>query len=321
MKIMKTMQRFPGGMMVIPLLLAALLNTFCPHALRIGGFTEQLFVSGSSPLIALYLLCAAAGINVRKVGRPLEKGVVLFVAKVVSGIAIGVLVAHFFGIKGVLGISPLAIIPGMTAINGGLFGGLAGEFGDNTDVGALAPVLLGCSPFFTLIALGASGLISVPYTALFAVIFPMIVGFILGNLDDDWKEMLLKSQNFLVPFFAWSLGMHLNFHQLVSAGIQGVVLGLVTLIVTGGLGYAGYRFFFRDTLPAVGAAVGTTAGLSVAFPAIVAQIAPGFTPLAAVAAAQISSAVIVTAILCPLVVSVLAKRPVRTESAKSNSLS
>ncbi|CAI2431088.1 MULTISPECIES: 2-keto-3-deoxygluconate permease [Serratia] len=311
MKIMKTMQRFPGGMMVIPLLLAALLNTFYPHALRIGGFTEQLFVFGSSPLIALYLLCAAAGINVRKVGRPLEKGAVLFVAKVVSGIVIGLIVAHFYGVKGLLGISPLALIPAMTAINGGLFGGLAGEFGDNTDVGALAPVLLGCSPFFTLIALGASGLISVPYSALFAVIFPMIVGFVLGNLDDDWKEMLTKGQNFLVPFFAWSLGMNLNFHQLVAAGVQGIVLGLITLVVTGGLGFLGYRLFFRDTKPAIGAAIGTTAGLSVAFPAVVAQVAPGFTHLAAVAAAQISSAVIVTAILCPLVVSLLAKRSAR----------
>lgn len=311
MKIMKTMQRFPGGMMVIPLLLAAVLNTLFPHVLRIGGFTEQLFISGSSPLIALYLLCAAAGINVRKVGRPLEKGVVLFVAKVVSGIAIGFLVAHYFGIKGLLGVSPLAIIPAMTAINGGLYGGLAGEFGDVTDIGALAPVLLGCSPFFTLIALGASGIISVPYMALLAVIFPMIVGFVLGNLDDDWKEMLTSSQNFLVPFFAWSLGMHLNLHELISAGLQGVGLGLVTLVVTGGLGYAGYSIFFRETRPAVGVAVGTTAGLSVAFPAVVAQIAPNFAPQAAIAAAQISSAVIVTAILCPLLVSVLAKRDAR----------
>lgn len=316
MKIMKTMQRFPGGMMVIPLLLAALMNTFFPHALRIGGFTEQLFVNGSSPLIALYLLCAAAGINARKVGRPLEKGAVLFVAKVVSGIVLGCVVAHFFGAKGLLGISPLALIPATTAINGGLFGGLAGEFGDSTDVGALAPVLLGCSPFFTLIALGASGLISVPYSALFAVIFPMIVGFILGNLDNDWREMLTKAQNFLVPFFAWSLGMNLNFHQLVAAGFQGILLGLVTLFMTGGLGYLGYRLFFRDTSPAIGAAVGTTAGLSVAFPAVVASVAPAFTHLAAVAAAQISSAVIVTAIFCPLLVSVLNRYSVRSAANK-----
>lgn len=316
MKIMKTMQRFPGGMMVIPLLLAALLNTFLPHALRIGGFTEQLFVSGSSPLIALYLLCAAAGIDVKKVGKPLEKGVVLFVAKVISGLVIGLIVAHFYGIKGLLGISPLALIPAMTAINGGLFGGLAGEFGDSTDVGGLALILLGCSPFFTLIALGASGLISVPYIAIFAVIFPMIVGFVLGNLDHDWKEMLTKAQHFLVPFFAWSLGMNLNFHQLVAAGLQGILLGLFTLLVTGGLGFLGYRLFFRDTTPAVGMAVGTTAGLSVAFPAVIAQLAPEYTHVAAVAAAQISSAVIVTAILCPLLVSVLAKHSARIVAEK-----
>ena len=55
MKIKATLDRIPGGMMVVPLLIAVI-NTFAPD-LRIGNFTESLFVNGSSTLIALFLLC------------------------------------------------------------------------------------------------------------------------------------------------------------------------------------------------------------------------------------------------------------------------
>ena len=42
MKILKTVNRVPGGLMVVPLFLGMFLNTFFPDLLRIGGFTQAL---------------------------------------------------------------------------------------------------------------------------------------------------------------------------------------------------------------------------------------------------------------------------------------
>lgn len=85
MKIKATLDRIPGGMMVVPLLLAATLNTFAPDLLRIGNFTQQLFVDGAGTLIALFLLCTGAQINVRNVGVSLGKGATLLRPNGLSG--------------------------------------------------------------------------------------------------------------------------------------------------------------------------------------------------------------------------------------------
>ncbi len=54
MKIKATMERIPGGMMLIPLLLGAVVNTFAPHTGEyFGSFTKGM-ISGTVPILAVW---------------------------------------------------------------------------------------------------------------------------------------------------------------------------------------------------------------------------------------------------------------------------
>ena len=46
MKIYKAINRVPGGLMVVPLFIGMVINTFFPNLLKIGGFTEALSGAG-----------------------------------------------------------------------------------------------------------------------------------------------------------------------------------------------------------------------------------------------------------------------------------
>jgi len=63
--ILKTIEKVPGGLMVVFLLLGAIVNTFAPETLEVGSFTTALFKKGALPLIAVLLVCSGAQITVR----------------------------------------------------------------------------------------------------------------------------------------------------------------------------------------------------------------------------------------------------------------
>ena len=53
--IKRTIDKIPGGMMVVPLFLGVLVNTFFPQVLKIGGFTTGLFgKAASTPILACF---------------------------------------------------------------------------------------------------------------------------------------------------------------------------------------------------------------------------------------------------------------------------
>lgn len=307
MEILKTVKKVPGGLMVVPLLLGAFVNTFFPQVLEIGGFTTHLFKTGAMPILAVFLFCNGAQINVKQAGAPLIKGAALTLSKFLIGAILGVVVNNIWGINGVLGLSPLAIIAAMTNSNGGLYAALAGEYGDSTDVGAISILSLNDGPFFTMLAFGITGIAEVPFISLVATIVPILIGFILGNLDENIRTFLEPGSTLLIPFFAFPLGAALNFGQLLQAGLPGILLGVLCTVLTGLGGYYTMKLLKAEH-PFVGAAIGTTAGNAVATPAALAAVDPSLAAIAPAATVQIAAAIIVTAILCPMLVNYLAKR-------------
>ena len=256
------------------------------------------------PLLSAFIFCNATTIDFRKAGVAVYKGVLLTLVKVGLGTAVGLLCGKLFGEAGFLGLSTLAIVAALVNSNGGLYAALAGEYGDATDVGAVSILSINDGPFFTMLALGAAGAANSPISVLLGCIIPVVVGCILGNLDEDIRRFCAPGATLLIPFFAFPLGAGLNILNLVKAGASGILLGVGCLVITGLGGFAAYKIL-RIRNPEVGAAIGTTAGNAAATPLAVAAVDSTLLAVAETATAQITAAIIVTAIGCPLLVSLL----------------
>ena len=85
------------------------------------------------------------------------------------------------------------------------------------------------------------------------------------------------------------------------------MLGLITVFFTGIVTYFIYSAIRRKPDP-MGMAIGTVGGNAVATPASVAMVDPTLTPFVASATAQTAAAVVITALLTPLLTGYVSKR-------------
>ena len=309
--ILDTINKVPGGLMVIPLFLGVVCNSLFPEFLAIGSFTTALFKNGSNALIATLFFCSGAQIQFKSAGQSLWKGIVLNTSKVVFGVSLGVILAKIGGPGAVvLGMTPLALIGCMSNSNGGLYTALATKYGTKTDVGAIAVISSNDGPFFEMLFMGLTGVANIPLMTLVACIFPIFVGMILGNLDNKIRDFLKPGMLISIFLFSFPLGAGMSFKTLITAGIPGLLLGVLTVLWTGIPSYFVYKLLIKKEHRrscAVGAAVGTSAGNSVATPAAIAAVDATWEPYAAAATAQCAASVVVTTLLTPFVVNWLYK--------------
>ena len=305
MKIKKTMEKVPGGMMLVPMFISATLNTFCPQVFQIGGFVTAI-MNNHNAFIGGFLVCMGAGMTFKSAPKALKIGAVTTFTKFAFSVLLGLAVDRFMGPNGLLGLSALAIIAAVSNTNGGLFAALTAEFGSKEEIGAISVLSINDGPFLTMIAVGAAGIANIPFLELVGVIIPIVVGMLLGNLDPDMRSFLTKGGDIMVPFMALALGTRLDFRMIITAGPMGVVLGLITVGIGGALNILADKA--TGGTGVAGAACSSTAGNAVGVPLAIAAVDPTMAEIAAIATPYVAAATITTAICTPILTTYIYKQ-------------
>ncbi len=303
MNIKRSVEKIPGGMMIVPLFLGACLNTFAPNTGKFFGSFTNGMITGTLPILAVWFFCMGASISLKAAPIVLRKSGVLVVVKVCTAAGVAMIAAHFMPVGGInsgffAGLSVLAIMASFNDTNGGLYMALMQQFGTKEEAGAFCLMSLESGPIMTMVTLGLTGLAAFPWQSLVGALLPFVIGFALGNLDKDLRAFFSQGVNVMVPFFAFALGNGLNFTVILNTGLLGIVLGLSVIAITGSILVLA-DIFLGGGNGTAGVAAGSTAGAAVTVPAVIASLAPQYVPMAPSATALIATSVVVTALLTP----------------------
>ncbi|GAB0890738.1 hypothetical protein LL13F60_22910 [Escherichia coli] len=122
MQIKRSIEKIPGGMMLVPLFLGALCHTFSPGAGKyFGSFTNGM-ITGTVPILAVWFFCMGASIKLSATGTVLRKSGTLVVTKiavawVVAAIASRIIPEHGVEVGFFAGLSTLALVAAMDMTN------------------------------------------------------------------------------------------------------------------------------------------------------------------------------------------------------------
>lgn len=316
MKILKAVEKIPGGLMLVPLVLGAICKTFAPGAgSYFGSFTNGL-IAGTVPILAVWFFCMGATIDLKATGIVIKKSGTLLVTKILVAWVATLVASHFIpdgGITtGVLaGLSVLAITASMDMTNGGLYAAVMQQYGTKEEAGAFVLMSIESGPLVSMLILGAAGVAYFEPRLFVGAVLPFVIGFVLGNLDADLRELFGRCVIPLIPFFGFALGNGIDLSVIMQSGFAGLLLGLGVIVVTGIPLMLADRFIAGGNGTA-GIAASSTAGAAIANPTLIAEMLPQFKPLVPAATALVATSCLVTAILVPILTATWAKRTGRT---------
>ncbi|NMF05061.1 2-keto-3-deoxygluconate transporter [Clostridium beijerinckii] len=307
MKIKASIEKIPGGMMLVPLLIGACIKTFQPGVGEyLGSFTGGL-MSGTVPILGVWFFCMGASVSFSATPTILRKSGTLVVTKVIVAWIVTLLFSKILPGGSIetgffAGLSVLAIVSCMDMTNGGLYAALMQQYGTKEEAGAFILMSLESGPLVSMLILGAVGAATFPLNNFIGAVLPFLVGIILGNLDPELKAFFTKATAVMIPFFGFALGNTIDLSNIFKTGLLGILLGAFVIVITG------IPLILADKLLGggsglAGLAASSSAGAAVANPVIIAKMAPQFAPVAAQATALVATSVVVTSILVPILTS------------------
>lgn len=302
------MKKIPGGLLLVPMLIAALINTFSPSLLKIGGITEALFTTkGINAIVGLVCFCSAVSIDLKKLVRILRKQGILLGTKIIICFALGILFMSTFGQEGVIGISAVAFVATICSVNPSLYLVLVNEYGDPEDMLAFGLVGLLCVPAFPLLVYSVSYGGQIDWMPVISTLFPILLGILLGNLDKNLAQFFSPGVLVLTPFMGWTFGSGINLIEASKSGLHGILITIIFyLTMVPVLYFVETKVLKYSGISTLG--LSSIAGMSVAVPFIISLSYPETAKYVSGATAQIAFGVVLTSVITPIITQMIAKR-------------
>lgn len=311
MNILNNVKKVPGGLMLIPMLITAGINTFFPDALNIGSATTALFKSGTMVTVGMILFTAGTQLKLVNLPKAFARGGVFVVIRTIICAVSCVVLKNTVGFEGFLGISLLAFVIAMSSCNPGVYAALMQQYGDPVDMAAIGIVNIIAVPQFALIILTiffSDGVSDInPLTIVLGTVIPFIIGLILANLDDNIREMFAPATPIILVFMGCCFGSSINLVDAVKGGLSGILLGVLFIGISLIIMLPIDKFVLKR--PGYAAAAFTCiGGISIGTPAVISDVLPQFAPYVPAATGQLAFAAIICAILTPILTRMIAEK-------------
>lgn len=302
MKILDNVKKIPGGLMLVPMAIAALINTFIPEVMAIGNPTSAIFSSyGTMCIVGILLVFTGIQFRVNQIPLVIKRGGVLIASKLIINIVIGIIIMKVFGLGGIFGISTLALVAAITSCNPGMYIALMKSYGDEIDIANFALLNLIGLPFIPICILGFAGGYGIDYKSIIATLIPILIGIILGSLDCDIREFVKDGTNVVIPFLGFCLGASINLKYAFSNIELGLILYAIFLIIN----YIPLLIIDKFILKQKGhasTAISCMAGLAITVPKLMAEVDSSYLLYVDSATSQIAFAVVISTIVTPILI-------------------
>lgn len=297
MKILETMEKIPGGLVVVPMLTTAVINTAFPQALAIGGVTTALFRDGTFAILGLLLFFSGCQLNVRQFGAAMKRGGVMIAVKLLVAFVAGFFLMAVFGPGGFWGLSTVALVTAISNNKPAVYLALVQKYGDKIDEAVFGLLCLTSMPILPLSVLGLSGG-GVDPNELITLLVPFVLGFAVANLDPKLAALMAPGTVIMLPFIGFCFGASINLLDAVKSAPRGILLLLIYTLVTVPPQLLADRLLLKR--PGYAAIASCTIGGTVlVIPAMVAKAMPIHAPYVDTAVAQLAFAMTFSCLLTP----------------------
>lgn len=299
---LNAIKRVPAGTFLVPMLLSAILYTFCPDLFQIGGITNHIFGgAGTNGIVGAIIFCSGTGVELKSIPTALKRHGVLLLLKLIIGISLSLLYLNFFGHEGVLGVSGLAFVIVICSLNPAVYLSLMQQYGTTLDTAMYGITGLFSIAAVPMIVYGIASGGGIDWMPIISTLIPMAAGIAVGNIDPEFRKFFLPALPALTFLMGWNLGYGMNLIEAFKAGGGGIIVSIVFYIVS-----VLFLVVDRDVLKndgTVGASYMTVAGLSVSSAAIMGGIYPEVLGQYVVpAASQVLMAMVITSMITPPIV-------------------